>query len=79
MPEIDGHRLIFLIAHLRFRERKLVQESSGAMEPILELKADRANGHIFPTVWYSLDVQATAVQHLQLAQMILIAENPQLE
>lgn len=49
------------------------------MEPILELKANRANGQVFPTVWYGLDVQATAVQHLLLAQMILIAENPRLE
>ncbi|KAJ5085066.1 hypothetical protein N7532_009837 [Penicillium argentinense] len=64
---------------LSLKEQKLVQESSGAMEPILELKANRANGQVFPTVWYGLDVQATAVQHLQLAQMILIAENPQLE
>jgi hypothetical protein len=68
-----------LIAQLKLKEQKLVQESSSAMEPILELKADRAKGQIFPTVWYSLDVQATAVQHLQLAQLILVAENPQLE
>jgi hypothetical protein len=64
---------------LKLDEQKLVHESLGQMEPILELKADRAKGQIFPTVWYSFDVQATAVQHFQLAQMILTAENPQLE
>ncbi|GAQ05957.1 hypothetical protein ALT_3278 [Aspergillus lentulus] len=64
---------------LKLDEQKLVHESLGQMEPILELKADRAKDQIFPTVWYSFDVQATAVQHFQLAQMILTAENPQLE
>ncbi|KAF4161727.1 hypothetical protein CNMCM6936_003130 [Aspergillus lentulus] len=64
---------------LKRDEQKLIHESLGQMEPILELKADRAKGQIFPTVWYSFDVQATAVQHFQLAQMILTAENPQLE
>jgi hypothetical protein len=68
-----------ITARLKLDEQKLVHESLGEMEPILELKADRAKGQIFPTVWYSFDVQATAVQHFQLAQMILTAENPQLE
>lgn len=68
-----------ITAQLRLEEQKLVRESLDEMEPILELKADRARGQIFPTVWYSFDVQATAVQHFQLAQMILVAENPQLE
>ncbi|KAK9623552.1 hypothetical protein V6Z94_004457 [Aspergillus fumigatus] len=64
---------------LKLDEQKLIRESLGKMEPILELKADRAKGQIFPTVWYSFDVHATAAQHFQLAQMILTAENPQLE
>ncbi|OXN27380.1 hypothetical protein CDV57_04042 [Aspergillus fumigatus] len=63
---------------LKLDEQKLIRESLGKMEPILELKADRAKGQIFPTVWYSFDVHATAAQHFQLAQMILTAENPQL-
>lgn len=68
-----------ITAHLKLEEQRLVRESLGEMEPILELKVDRAKGQLFPTVWYSFDVQATAVQHFQLAQMILLAENPQLE
>lgn len=51
----------------------------GEIEPILELGPDRAKGKIFPTVWYSFDVQVTAIQHFRLAQMILIAESPYLE
>jgi hypothetical protein len=51
----------------------------GEIEPILELGADRAKGRIFPTVWYSFDVQVTAIQHFRVAQMILIAESPYLE
>jgi hypothetical protein len=60
-------------------EQKIINDSVGVIEPLLEVKADRAKGQIFPTVWYSFDVQATAVQHFQLAQMILTAENPNLE
>lgn len=71
--------LLTILAQLKLEEQRLAHESLGEMEPILELKADRAKGQIFPTVWYSFDVQATAVQHFQLAQMILAAENPQLE
>ncbi|PKX97870.1 uncharacterized protein P174DRAFT_455676 [Aspergillus novofumigatus IBT 16806] len=63
---------------LKLHEQKLVHESLGQTEPILELKADRAKGQIFPTVWYSFNVQATAVQHFQQAQMILTAGNLQL-
>lgn len=51
----------------------------GEIEPILDLNPDRARGKIFPTVWYSLDVHVTAIQHFRLAQMILIAESPYLE
>lgn len=68
-----------MIAQLKHEEQRLLHSSSGQMEPILELKADRSQGQMFPTVWYSFDVQATAVQHFKLGQLILLAENPQLK
>jgi hypothetical protein len=68
-----------LLARLKLKEQQLVQGSIGELEPILELKPDRSKGHIFPTIWYSFDFQVTAVQHLRLAQLILVAENPNLE
>lgn len=71
--------MVAILAQLKLEEQQLAHESLGEMEPILELKADRAKGQMFPTIWYSFDVQATAVQHFQLAQMILAAENPHLE
>lgn len=74
-----GSTITRITARLKLDEQKLIRESLGKMEPILELKADRAKGQIFPTVWYSFDVHATAAQHFQLAQMILTAENPQPE
>ncbi|CAI7602623.1 unnamed protein product [Penicillium manginii] len=64
---------------LKLREQQLAHDCMGEIEPILELGADRAKGRIFPTVWYSFDVQVTAIQHFRLAQMILIAESPYLE
>jgi hypothetical protein len=66
-------------AQLKLREQQLAHDCMGEIEPILELGADRAKGRIFPTVWYSFDVQVTAIQHFRLAQMILIAESPYLE
>ncbi|KAJ5549600.1 hypothetical protein N7513_006834 [Penicillium frequentans] len=66
-------------AQLKLKEQQLVQDSIGELEPILELKADRSKGDIFPTTWYGFDMQVTAIQHLRLAQLILNAENPNLE
>ena len=68
-----------MTAQLKIREQQLAHDCMGEIEPILELSADRAKGQIFPTVWYSFDVQVTAIQHFRLAQMILIAESPYLE
>ncbi|KAJ6014885.1 hypothetical protein N7540_009476 [Penicillium herquei] len=66
-------------ARLKVVEQELIQSSIGELEPILDLPADRRKGEVFPTIWYSLDVQVTAIQHFRLAQMILTAENPHLE
>ncbi|KAJ5769617.1 hypothetical protein N7520_004176 [Penicillium odoratum] len=66
-------------AQLKLKEQQLVHDSIGELEPILELKADRTKGEIFPTTWYSFDIQVTAIQHFRLAQMILTGENPHLE
>jgi hypothetical protein len=49
------------------------------LKPLLDLKPKKSKGEVFPTIWYSFDVQVTAIQHLRLAQLILTAENPQLE
>lgn len=68
-----------LIAQLKLIEQQLTHGSVGELEPILELKADRKKGKVFPTIWYSFDIQVTAIQHFRLAQMVLIAENPHLE
>ncbi|KAJ5156841.1 hypothetical protein N7492_009644 [Penicillium capsulatum] len=68
-----------LAARLKVKEQQLTQDCQGELDPILEIKADRCRGQIFPVVWYSFDVQVTAIQHFQLARMILIAENPNLE
>ncbi|KAJ6114256.1 hypothetical protein N7486_000034 [Penicillium sp. IBT 16267x] len=74
-----GKRLPEEWAQLKLKEQQLVQDFIGDIEPILELKADRSNGEIFPTTWYSFDIQVTAIQHFRLAQMILTAENPHLK
>ncbi|GKZ29186.1 hypothetical protein AbraIFM66950_003625 [Aspergillus brasiliensis] len=63
---------------LMLRHRKLKHDYRFDLSPIFEKKADRSRGELFPTIWYSSDEQVTAVQHLELANMILTAQNPYL-
>lgn len=67
------------LARLRDQEMQLLHDSSGELEPILDIKAERTKGKIFPTVWYNFDVQVTAIQHFRFAQLLLTAENPHFE
>lgn len=60
------------------RHRKLQHDYRHDLAPLFEKKADRSRGELFPTVWYSSDEQVTAVQHLEIANMILTAQNPYL-
>lgn len=60
------------------RHRKLRHDYHSELAPIFEKKADRSRGELFPTIWYSSDEQVTAVQHLEIANMILTAQNPYL-
>ncbi|CAG7934919.1 unnamed protein product [Penicillium nalgiovense] len=64
---------------LKAKQQQLYHDHPHELEPILEKNADRAKGNMFPTIWYSFDSQVTAIQHLKLAEMILIAESPYLE
>ncbi|KAJ5269519.1 hypothetical protein N7497_009738 [Penicillium chrysogenum] len=64
---------------LKAKQQQLYHDHFHELEPILEQNADRARGNMFPTIWYSFDAQVTAIQHLKLAEMILIAESPYLE
>ncbi|PYH96553.1 hypothetical protein BO71DRAFT_174657 [Aspergillus ellipticus CBS 707.79] len=64
---------------LMSRRQNLKANYESQLAPILERKADRSRGEIFPTIWYSSDDQVTAEQHLELAGLILTAESPHLE
>ncbi|KAL3458160.1 hypothetical protein BJX64DRAFT_280042 [Aspergillus heterothallicus] len=64
---------------LKAHEQLLLHNSSEELKPLLAVKAKKSEGEVFPTIWYSFDVQVTAIQHFRLAQLILMAENPQLE
>ncbi|KAJ5742432.1 uncharacterized protein N7511_011451 [Penicillium nucicola] len=64
---------------LKRQHQHLSEEFRSELQPILERKPDRARGEIFPTIWYCYDSQVTAIQHLKLGEMILIAESPHLE
>lgn len=63
---------------LKHHQQQLITEYSTHFLPILQTPADKSKGEIFTTVWYTTDEQVTGAQHLELARMILIAENPRL-
>ncbi|KAL4963065.1 uncharacterized protein BDV14DRAFT_202314 [Aspergillus stella-maris] len=63
---------------LKTHQQHLITDYSTHLLPILQKPPDRSKGDIFPTVWYTTDSQVTGAQHLELARMILIAENPRL-
>jgi hypothetical protein len=67
------------LAALKRQHQHLSEVFRSELQPILENKPNRASGDIFPTIWYCYDSQVTAIQHLKLSEMILIAESPYLE
>ena len=67
------------LERLMLRHQQLRDEYHTELAPIFEKRADRLRGEIFPTIWYASEDQVTAVQHLELAGMILTAQNPHLE
>ncbi|KAL4757926.1 uncharacterized protein BDW70DRAFT_152961 [Aspergillus foveolatus] len=73
-----GDRNLSEYERLRQQQQQLITAYSSQLTPILHRLADRTKGEIFPTVWYATDAQVTCVQHLEMARMILIAENPRL-
>lgn len=64
---------------LKQHQQQLISSYSTHLLPLLQTRADKSKGEIFPTVWYTTDAQVTGAQHLDLARMILIAENPRLQ
>lgn len=45
-------------------------------QPIFRRPADKSKGEIFPTVWFSSNIEVTSVQQAIMAKSILVAENP---
>ncbi|KAL4923587.1 uncharacterized protein BDV17DRAFT_276605 [Aspergillus undulatus] len=73
-----GERSVAEYERLRTHQQQLITTYASHILPMLQKPVDKAKGEIFPTVWYTTPWQVTGVQHLELARMILIAENPRL-
>ncbi|CAJ0550884.1 Ff.00g108140.m01.CDS01 [Fusarium sp. VM40] len=54
----------------------LEEEALREFQPFYERAANRSNGEIFPTIWYSSDLEVTSMQLCIIAKMVLMAENP---
>ncbi|KAL2846368.1 hypothetical protein BJY01DRAFT_234623 [Aspergillus pseudoustus] len=74
-----GERSVDEYERLKHQQQTLISDYSTHFIPILQGFPDKSKGEIFPTVWFATDAQVTGVQHLELARMILTAENPTLQ
>ncbi|KAF4463977.1 hypothetical protein FALBO_9173 [Fusarium albosuccineum] len=54
----------------------LEEEALREYQPFFARAADRSNGEIFPTIWYSSVLEVTSMQLCIIAKMVLMAENP---
>ncbi|KAI5456740.1 hypothetical protein BGZ63DRAFT_428849 [Mariannaea sp. PMI_226] len=61
---------------LQKQGEQLEEEALREFQPFFIRKADRANGEIFPTIWYSSALEVTSMQLCIIAKMVLMAENP---
>jgi hypothetical protein len=61
---------------LKQQERHLDQHTVEGLAPILFRAPDRANGEVFPAIWYASSMALIGMQHLMVAKMIMIAESP---
>ncbi|KAL3476562.1 hypothetical protein BJX99DRAFT_258307 [Aspergillus californicus] len=73
-----GERGLDEYERLKSHQQQLITDHANDLLPILQQPPDKSKGGIFPTVWYATGSQVTGVQHLELARMILTAENPRL-
>lgn len=48
-------------------------------QPIFHHQADKSKGEIFPTVWYTSNIEVTSIQQSIMARSVLTAENPTLK
>lgn len=61
---------------LKEQERTLEEEVATQFKPLMWLPPDREKGEVFPTIWFRSVAAITAMQHMMLARMILVAESP---
>ncbi|KAM0441846.1 hypothetical protein ACHAQK_004784 [Fusarium lateritium] len=54
----------------------LEEEALREFQPFYVRAANRSNGEIFPTIWYSSALEVTSMQLCIIAKMVLMAENP---
>ncbi|PMB65374.1 hypothetical protein BM221_008730 [Beauveria bassiana] len=47
-------------------------------KPLFEKPADKRQGEIFPTIWYTSHIELTSIQQSLMARSVLVSENPYL-
>lgn len=47
--------------------------------PLFETPANKRQGEIFPTIWYTTHIELTSIQQSLMARSVLVSENPYLK
>ncbi|CAM1509614.1 Fc.00g033530.m01.CDS01 [Cosmosporella sp. VM-42] len=60
------------------KQGEQLEAEAQEFQPFFSRAADRSNGEVFPTLWYTSDLEVTSIQLSIIAKMVLLAENPYL-
>lgn len=61
------------------QQEHVEQDVLADFQPIFRKDPDKSRGEIFPTVWYSSNIEVTSNQQAMMAKSVLLAENPVLK
>ncbi|KAM3438838.1 hypothetical protein NHJ13734_004036 [Beauveria thailandica] len=66
---------------LRLMDQQSYLENAvlASTKPLFEKPADKRQGEIFPTIWYTSHIELTSIQQSLMARSVLVSENPYLK
>lgn len=76
MKHTAGKTLTLFAERLMRQQEHVEQDVLAIYRPIFRKEADRTRGEIFPTVWYTSNIEVTSNQQALMAKSVLLAENP---
>lgn len=78
-PRMNKIKELTFQGRLMRQQEHLEQDVLFDFKPIFHKQADKSKGEIFPTVWYTSNIEVTSIQQAIMAKSVLLAENPTLK